>query len=177
MCYRQTVYEGKSEIDPGFYYYILGNKYTDLFACFCIKDGVIYIGTTFKLTNKKNDFLNNLHDKLKAGFNLQLGKTIRTEACISDDSPEISRFNFGKGNVLLAGESTGLLTNFGEGITSALISGKIAAESVERSLETNFPAYGIYSKAIEVEKTYIWQLFSGEKIVNPIISQSDCNMI
>ena len=60
----------------------------------------------------------------------------------------------GRGNVLLAGEAAGL-NRGAEGITSALISGNAAGESILESMQSGKKAMATYPKALEDEMTHI----------------------
>ena len=163
LYYKQEIYEGNSTIDPKYYYFLLDKKYTDMFACFCVKDDLIYIGTMFKINNKNNNFQNNVLEKVKKIFNLEIKKIIRTESCLLDVSPKENRFNFGANNILLIGESAGLMTYFGEGISSSLISGRSAANSIISSIKTNQNALNLYEEDIQKEKIILLNTFKLEE--------------
>lgn len=78
------------------------------------------------------------------------------EGCAENFGPSlINRYIFGKGNVLLTGQSTGFLNMIGEGMSCALHSGAIAGESVVESLCRNQPVQQVYRQMIasEVRRT------------------------
>jgi flavin-dependent dehydrogenase len=56
----------------------------------------------------------------------------------------------GDGNVLLAGEAGGF-NRCGEGITSALVTGRAAGESILRAAESTRPAFASYPDAVAGE--------------------------
>jgi flavin-dependent dehydrogenase len=56
----------------------------------------------------------------------------------------------GEGNVLLAGEAGGF-NRCGEGITSALLTGRAAGESVLRAAESGRRAFAFYPEAVAPE--------------------------
>ncbi len=128
---RQEVYSGISDIENGYYNFIMSNKYTDLYACFTKKDNLIYICSLYKFENKHNKLFDNFYERLNKIFSLKLN-LIRKEYCFSntDLNRNKGRFFFGQNNILLCGESTALLNVIGEGITSALFCGKYAAEAI-----------------------------------------------
>ncbi len=57
-----------------------------------------------------------------------------TRGIILNDMPPTRNYNFGKGNVLITDAASGILRD-GEGITSTLVTGKAAGESILRSIE------------------------------------------
>jgi menaquinone-9 beta-reductase len=154
IVFKQNIYDASSSIDDNFYYFITSNKYSDLFSCFCVKDKLVYIATSFFL-NKKNDRYNyELTGLLAKEFNLKIHRLERTELCISENNRNHNgHFFFGTNNILHIGESAGLITKYGEGLSSAVISGEIAVRSI---LESNniYPARH-YTKNIADEKKYI----------------------
>ena len=158
--YKQYVCDGYIDISENYYYYITGKKYTDLFACFCKKDNLIYFGTTQFIKNININMIKNIENKLKEKFGFEIKEIIRKEICIIDTNLIKSRFNFGRNNVLLVGENSGFISRMGEGISSALISGKIGAISIIESIKTGNKAIDYYLKLIEEEKNQISNLLN-----------------
>ncbi|OHD15308.1 MAG: hypothetical protein A2086_01555 [Spirochaetes bacterium GWD1_27_9] len=159
--YKQFIYEGNSNIEKKYYYYLLGKKYTDMFSCFCVKDGLIYIGVSIHIKNlKDNNYFEQVKNKLKEKFNLELTNLIRKEICLSDTSVYDSRFYFGRDNFLLIGESSGFLSSLGEGISSALISGKLASLAIIDSIKTEKKPISLYSEMVAIEKEDILKTFN-----------------
>ena len=70
--------------------------------------------------------------------------------CSVHDMSATSNYCLGAGNLLLAGEAGGF-NRCGEGITSALISGRAAGESILRSLESGGSAFAFYPDAVSGE--------------------------
>ena len=70
--------------------------------------------------------------------------------CSVHDMSATSNYCLGAGNVLLAGEAGGV-NRCGEGITSALLSGRAAGECVLSSAESGRPAFDFYPDAVAGE--------------------------
>jgi len=61
-------------------------------------------------------------------------------------------FCFGTERILVSGEASGLLNLFGEGISSALASGRIAGKLSVNSIQQKVPPGRLYRQGIEAEK-------------------------
>lgn len=70
-----------------------------------------------------------------------------------------NQFCFGTGRVLVAGEASGLLNLFGEGISSALASGALAGQAAVNALRSGMPAGALYRQSVELEKRRTLQQF------------------
>lgn len=63
-----------------------------------------------------------------------------------------NHFCFGSARILVAGEASGLLNPFGEGISSALASGRIAGEAAARALREGRLPGDLYREAVEAQR-------------------------
>jgi flavin-dependent dehydrogenase len=79
--------------------------------------------------------------------------------------PLIGRFNLGKNRVLLAGEAAGFMNIFGEGISSALATGHLAAAAICRARESGQDALTIYSDLAEHEKQATFKSWESAKML------------
>ena len=152
---KQIIISGNSDIDPNYYYFNFCKDYTDFISNFSIKENLIYISTSFFLENKNNNYFKALYDYLENKFNFSLISKIREETCISYIGYHENCINFGKKNVLLIGEASRLVTNMGEGISSALLSGKYSAESIIESFKNNNSPLEIYNEKMKEQRKYI----------------------
>jgi menaquinone-9 beta-reductase len=147
----QKIYKGNfSFIDDSIYYLSLNRKYSDKnFAWFTKKDDLIYIGTSWveKLSDYYNIWLEYLTGKYKPELEL-----IKTEACNIEIFNDIENLYFGQDNIIIAGEATGLISLFGEGIPSALISGNKCAEAI---LSSNNDKIEEYKKLLDDEINFV----------------------
>ena len=124
---RQKVYKGEGDIDPAYYYFIRGS-FSDIFAYFCMKDDLIYIGSSYFRENRDAGILDELDQFIRERFHLKNLRFLRYETCLSEYKIT-GRYdiNGGLGNVFLAGEAAGLIGNYGKGIPVALFSGNALA--------------------------------------------------
>ena len=149
VLYRQLICMADSDINKNCYYYLTGNKFSSGYSCFNYKNDLFYYGTMFSLHKKKNNYMDMINNLLVEKFNLKIYEILRKEQCISNISMEESRFFWGKENVLLIGESSGLISGIGEGISSALISGKMCAEAI---IDNKNNPMKEYTKKVNEEK-------------------------
>lgn len=121
------------------------------------RDGRQIVGVGFK----RGDNFKERHLKVAAYLEEKHGVKLKPadpdhEGCAENFGPSlINKYVFGKGNVLLTGQSTGFLNMIGEGMSCALHSGAIAGESVIESLSTNQDVQTVYRQMIasEVRRT------------------------
>jgi flavin-dependent dehydrogenase len=162
----QEKFLAKSNIDKSYCYFLFGKYFSPQYALFYCEDDLVCAVTSFYYKNKNEDYFQKLLNYLKEEFNLAIEKSIKKQAAFYDPRVLLSRFYFGENNVLLVGDASGLVSYLGEGIASALISGKLAAEAIIAHFTTNESAIDCYCKAIAREKDIIldnYKLFG----VNP----------
>jgi flavin-dependent dehydrogenase len=121
------------------------------------RDGRQIVGVGFK----RGDNFKSRHEYVKSYFEDKHGVKLKPadpdhEGCAENFGPSlINRYVFGKGNVLLTGQSTGFLNMIGEGMSCALHSGAISGESVIEAICRNQPVEDVYRHMIasEVRRT------------------------
>ncbi len=151
----QILYEGKSDLEENCLYYLTGKKFSQEFGWFNYEDDLITVGTSYYMNNKNNNYLEIILNKLKDEYNFTSDKEVRREGCFVDVRKIDDKFYFGNDkNVLLIGEASGLLTCFSEGISSALISGKMAARSILTD-KMNKELIDDYIEKVDNEKKYV----------------------
>lgn len=149
--YVQHFHEGSHRLERDVYYIAVGKKFSDLQACFCRKDGLICYGTGFLNRDDRDVYLGRLAALMAESFDVCLGERVRSEACRFSFGAGHWTFNFGQGTVLMAGEASGLLAAYGEGIPSALVSGMAAARSIHDALRSGGDALAVYQSAVREE--------------------------
>ncbi len=121
------------------------------------RDGRQIVGVGFK----RGDNFHSRHLHVKSYLEEKHGVILKPadddhEGCAENFGPSlINRYAFGKGNVLLTGQSTGFLNMIGEGMSCALHAGAISGESIIESICRNKPVNGVYRQMIasEVRRT------------------------
>jgi len=102
---------------------------SDSYSWTIIKDGYSIYGGAFEKEGCREAF-----ERQKARFEefcgIKLGKPIKTEACLVSSPRRMRDFIAGRDGVFLIGEAAGLISSSSfEGISSAIISGKILARA------------------------------------------------
>ena len=116
-----------NNISP-FYSCVFDEKTSDSCSWVMHKDGNIIFGGCFAPQNCKSAF-EAQKERLVSFLGYDLGKCIKTEACITYRPRKLNDFETGKNGVYLIGEAAGFISPSSfEGISSALISGELLAE-------------------------------------------------
>lgn len=150
----QRVYKGTIELDNNYFYTCHGKRFVNNgMASLFFKDELIYI-TTQKTPDK--DCFNNWLARLEECYGASLKEQKRETGYIKGRFLE-SDLLFGEGNVLLAGDSSGLISIYGGGLSSALISGKAAARAIIKSDRNNL--VNTYKKELEPEIEHVKMLW------------------
>ncbi len=163
---RQLYCSGTVDLDPDYYHLFFDPSLTSLYTWLNFKDGLIVFGVSTKKGVKLSQSLTLSTDYLKDNFNLQINEIKRKSGCVVTDMSMTNTFCFGKGSILLAGEAAGFLNLFGEGISSALATGAIAAQAIlnkEKSKESLVTTYNEMLKEEQKETVNSWEL--AEKIL------------
>jgi flavin-dependent dehydrogenase len=143
-------YVGTIDLEPGWFYMFYDRKITGFFACVIHKDGMIIAVTGAERTESAKEYFRKFREFLEQRHRLSVKETVKTHACVLHDMSATDNFFLGDGNTLLVGEAGGF-NRCAEGITSALITGKAAGESILKSIETGEPALSFYSSVAAPE--------------------------
>jgi len=117
------------------------------------RDGKQIVGVGFK----KGDSFHKRHQIVETYFREKHGVKLKPadpdhEGCAENFGPSlINTYVFGKANVLITGQATGLLNMIGEGMSCTLHSGAIAGESIIEASLRNKPVQEIYRYMIRSE--------------------------
>lgn len=167
----QNYCKGSCNLDPQFYHGFLDENYADVYAWFNCKADFIVFGTAIKKGNKLEPYLTKFTKYLKREFDLQIDTVERKASCMGSNICSSSRFYLGNDNILFVGEAAGFLNMFGEGISSALSTGILAATAIYESIDSNKEALPIYEDLAKREKRYTtnsWKLaerMAGRKVI------------
>jgi flavin-dependent dehydrogenase len=127
--YEQWV-EGSIDLDPNWYYMFVGRDFIDIFCSFFAKDDYLIFSHVSRKGIPSGGRLAPFIDFLKESYHLEIAKGLRTWGCVVNNMGATDSFCFGSGRVVLIGEAAGFIGFCGEGISGALVSGKLAAEAI-----------------------------------------------
>ncbi len=167
----QNYCKGSSKLDPEYYHGFFDANFGDVYAWFNCKADYVVFGTAIKKGNKLEPYLTKYTRFLADEFELKIDKVEKKASCMGSNICSTSRFYLGSGNILFVGEAAGFLNMFGEGISSALSTGILAANAICESIDTNKEPVPIYEKMAKREKRYTtnsWKLaerMAGRKVM------------
>ncbi len=145
-CYEEW-YRGKIELEPGWLYAFYDRNLTGFMATVFQKDDKIIVNNATKKGESTKHYFLKYYNYLKQNHGLIVNEIIGRHGIIGNDMAATQNFCLGKGNVLLVGEAGGFLCGT-EGIGPALLSGRVAGESILKSIKIGKPAMNFYEKDI-----------------------------
>ncbi len=123
-------YEGSVQLDPDWYYVFLNDEFSAVFSSFYSKDQyLVYTSVTRKGGTPKQGHRRFIDDQARR-YGLTIRNVCRRWGCLVNNMGARAAFTFGSGRVLLAGEAGGFIGFCGEGVSGALVSGRLAADSI-----------------------------------------------
>lgn len=143
-------YTGTIDLPPGRLHMFFDHRITGYFATVFHKDGQIAVVTGTDRGEIVKDLFAVFRRHLEEKHGLSVEKKVMQSGCAVHDMAARQNYFLGEGNVVLAGEAGGF-NRCGEGITSALVTGKAAGEAVLASIDSGGAAAEYYAKAVEPE--------------------------
>jgi flavin-dependent dehydrogenase len=143
-------YAGEIDLEPGWLYLFFDRRITGYFATVFHKDGKIIAVTGTRPGEPVREYHEKFVTHLEGRHGLAVERRVKHCGCSVHDMAATGNYCLGEGNVLLAGEAGGF-NRCGEGITSALVTGRAAGESVLRAIESGRPAFASYPDAVAGE--------------------------
>jgi flavin-dependent dehydrogenase len=143
---------GTVNLEPEYFYGFLNPSFSDFYAWLNFKDEFLVYGVATQKGGRIEPFLKRFTEYLENYFQLKIEKVIRTTGCLHPDMGAKGNFILGRGRVLLVGDAAGFTNAFGEGISSALPTGHIAAESIHEAHTSKESALSIYRVLVEPER-------------------------
>ncbi len=136
-------YRGDTALEPGYLYIFLDRGVTGFMATVFHKDDQIHVTTGVRQNESSKAFQKQFVAHLRERHGLVIKETMLTRGIVLNDMTAMKNYNPGTGNVILCGEAAGILRG-GEGITSALVTGTAAGESIMACLDTNKDPAEVY---------------------------------
>jgi flavin-dependent dehydrogenase len=146
----EEFYRGSVDLEPGWLYMFFDRKITGFFATLFHKDDQIVVVTGERQDRSVKATFAEYVKYLQERHGLVIEEKTATHGCSLHDMSATDNYFLGDDNVLLAGEAGGF-NRCAEGITSALITGKAAGQSILRSMESGKPALELYTEAAAPE--------------------------
>jgi flavin-dependent dehydrogenase len=141
----EEFYLADIDLEPGWLHIFLDRSITGYFATVFHDDGAIQVVTGAHRQEPVRDYFQAFRSHLEAKYGLAVKETLSQHGIGLTDMSAQKNYCLGTGNLLLVGEAGGFLRG-GEGITSALTSGRAAGEAVLASVESGKPAIEHFRK-------------------------------
>lgn len=131
-----------------FLYFIFDKNITDFYSWIIPKNEFVIIGTGLKRNNNLKEKLELLKIKVKESLSLN-GELVKTHSHRTFIPKSKTEIVLGKRNVLLIGESSGMVSpSSGEGISFALRGGINCAKALNSNFENAFEKYSELCKSL-----------------------------
>lgn len=157
----QTFNEGKINLDPHFFHAFLQKDFSEYDAWFNVKDNMLVVGVAVKNPEKIHFYYEKFINYLKQNHGLEIKKEIRSEKWPLPLIEKDFKINHGKDRVFITGEASGFLNPMGEGISSAIESGHLAATSILENFNRPELALKYYEESTKELEDYMrrqWRL-------------------
>ena len=135
----EEFYLADIDLEPGWLHIFLDRSITGYFATVFHDDGRIQVVTGAHRQEPVREYFQAFRSHLEAKHGLVVKETLSSHGIGLTDMSAQKNYCLGSENLLLVGEAGGFLRG-GEGITSALMSGKAAGEAVLESVASGKPA-------------------------------------
>ncbi len=149
------------DLDQDYYYLLFNPALTSIYTWLHAEDDKLVFGVGQPMGGSIEPCLQNTKAYLTENFGLNIQRIERRTGGIATNMGMQGNFFLGRGRVLLAGEAAGFLNLFGEGISSALATGYLAAEAVHAAAKTSGAALDLYAEMTREERrmtTKSWEL-------------------
>lgn len=144
---------GNIDLEREYYYMFFDPALTALYTWLNFKEDNLVYGVGRFMGGSIEPCLRNATRYLNEFFGLKIDRIVRKSGCIATDMGMQDNFCLGQGRILLVGEAAGFLNVFGEGISSALATGHLAAMAIHKAGETSRTVLSAYSELAEKERT------------------------
>jgi len=143
-------YVGDIDLEPEWLYLFFDRTITGYFATVFHKDGHIIAVTGTRQGESVKKCFGRFTAYLEGRHGLAIERRVERCGCAVHDMSATDNYCLGEGNVLLAGEAGGF-NRCGEGITSALVTGRAAGECILRAVDSGGFAFASYPDAVAGE--------------------------
>jgi flavin-dependent dehydrogenase len=147
----QDAYECRCDLEPGIFHFFARPEISPYLSAY-VKDERLIVDVAVSIGLRATEVMDRFKTFLWPRVGVEKASLAGRLGCRVTYAAPKGLFCFGTHRVLVAGEASGLLNNFGEGISSALASGLIAGRAAGRGLREGVPPGRIYREEIEGEK-------------------------
>ena len=143
---------GTINLEPDYFYAFVDPAFSYFYAWLNFKDDYLVYGVATEKGGRTAPYLKTFTEYLEKHFELSIEKVVRKAGCLSVDLGMRGEFSLGLDRVLLVGEAAGFANAFGEGISSALATGVIAASAIDQAQSTTVHVLSLYTRLVQPER-------------------------
>lgn len=159
----QTFCRGNVDLEADFFHAFLNPELSQYDAWFNVKDEYIIMGVGVQDPSLMKTYHSRFLSFLKTNHNARIDSIVKEEVGIIHHITPEFQVDLGKGRVFFAGDTANLLNPLGEGISSALASGYLAAHAIKSS-DNPKDMLNTYKKSMEKDIAYMirqWKFLGG----------------
>lgn len=145
----QKFYRAEIDLDPN-YFHLVFHPNVGFFPWVNMKGERVVVGVSGLEHRKAIRYYDNFVSLLKQRFGLKIKELLREEAMAGYMMAYLNHFVLGQGNFLVAGDAAGFIHG-AEGISAALVSGDLAAQSILQADKLDSNSVGLYRRNIRAE--------------------------
>jgi len=147
----QETYQCTSRLDPGYFHYFAMPALAPYLSAY-VKDEVLVMEVVAREGANIDPCMERFKRYLWPKIGVDRAERIRRIGCRVTMSAASGCFYFGTDRTLVAGEASGLLNIFGEGISSALASGLLAGRAAAQGLTEGIDPGPLYRREVQRER-------------------------
>ncbi|AXV39851.1 NAD(P)/FAD-dependent oxidoreductase [Methanobacterium sp. BAmetb5] len=159
----QTFCRGNVDLEVDFFHAFLNPELSQYDAWFNVKDDYLIMGVGVQDPSLMKTYHSRFLSFLKTNHNAQIDSIVKEEVGIMPHITPEFQVDLGKGRVFFAGDAANLLNPLGEGISSALASGYLAAHAI-KSGDNPEDKLNTYKNSMEENIAYMirqWKFLGG----------------
>jgi flavin-dependent dehydrogenase len=143
---------GTVNLEPDYFYGFIDPAFSYFYAWLNFKDHYLVYGVATEKGGRTAPYLKRFTEYLEKHFQMNIEKVVGKAGCLSIDLGMRGEFSLGRDRVLLVGEAAGFANAFGEGISSALATGVIAASAIDEALSSEVNVLPVYTRLVQPEQ-------------------------
>jgi flavin-dependent dehydrogenase len=147
----QETYACKCHLEPGFFHFFAFPRIS-FYPSAYTKDDLLVMEVVVRMGDRATLAMAGFKEHLWRQIGIEQVRLVRRLGCRVTYAAPRGLFCFGTERILVCGEASGLLNLFGEGISSALASGRIAGRASFNSIQKGVSPGRLYRQDIEIEK-------------------------
>lgn len=160
ICTRHEYHRADCDLEPGAFHVFMDAAY-GVYPAVYFKDDLAVVDTSVRRGRKISPTRGAFHSMLARDFGFNSREEVRAYGCSVVFTAAINRFCLGTDRVLVTGEAAGFMNALGEGISSALATGRLAGKAAAAGGVS--PPGRLYRESVTAERDRTareWSLLS-----------------